>query len=51
VLLGVMFIGITVLANHVVIAGRCSKRLFPKSPVLYGISPMYYITLAATTVI
>jgi amino acid transporter len=53
-LLAVMFIGITVLANHVhVIAGEDVKEtvISQIARSLYGISPMYYITLTATTII
>jgi amino acid transporter len=53
-LLGLMFIGITVLANHVhVVAGEDVQEtvISQIARALYGISPMYYITLAATTVI
>ena len=51
-LLGVMFIGITVLANQVhVIAGENVQEtvISQIARSLYGISPLYYITLAATT--
>ena len=54
-LLGVMFIGITVLANHVhVIAGENINEtvISQIARALYGgISPLYYVTMAATTVI
>ncbi len=53
-LLGVMFIGITVLANQVhVVAGEGMKEtvISQIARTLYGIGPMYYVTLAATTVI
>ncbi|MCB0024599.1 MAG: APC family permease [Caldilinea sp.] len=53
-LLGVMFIGITVLANHVqVVAGEGMQEtvISQIARTLYGTSPLYYVTLAATTVI
>ena len=53
-LLGVMFIGITVLANRVhVVAGEGVQEtvISQIARTLYGTSPLYYITLAATTVI
>ena len=53
-LLAVMFIGITVLANQVhVIAGEHVKEtvISQIARSLYGLSPMYYITLTATTII
>ena len=53
-LLGVMFIGITVLANQVhVSAGEMVTEtvISQIARTLYGTSPLYYITLAATTVI
>ncbi len=53
-LLAVMFIGITVLANQVhVIAGENVKEtvISQIARSLYGMSPLYYVTLAATTVI
>jgi hypothetical protein len=53
-LLGVMFIGITVLANrvHVVAGEEITETVISQiARSLYGVSPMYYITLAATTVI
>ena len=54
VLLGIMFIGITVLANQVhVVAGEGVQEtvISQIARTLYGVSPLYYITLAATTVI
>ncbi len=54
VLLGIMFIGITVLANNIqVVAGEEIKEtvISQIARTLYGISPAYYITLGATTVI
>jgi amino acid transporter len=54
VLLGIMFIGITVLANRVhVVAGEGMQEtvISQIARSLYGLGPMYYITLAATTVI
>jgi amino acid transporter len=53
-LLGVMFIGITVLANRVhVVAGEGIQEtvISQIARSLYGLSPIYYITMAATTVI
>lgn len=53
-LLAVMFIGITVLANQVqVVAGEGIKEtvISQIARSLYGISPLYYITLGATAVI
>ena len=53
-LLGVMFIGITVLANqvHVVAGENIQETVISQiARALYGLSPMYYLTLAATTVI
>jgi len=53
-LLGVMFIGITVLANHIqVVAGEGMQEtvISQIARTLYGTSPLYYVTLAATTVI
>ena len=53
-LLGTMFIGITVLANHVqVVAGEGMQEtvISQIARTLYGTSPLYYVTLAATTVI
>ena len=53
-LLAVMFIGITMLANQVhVIAGENVKEtvISQIARSLYGLSPMYYITLTATTII
>ena len=53
-LLGVMFIGITVLANQVhVVAGEGMQEtvISQIARTLYGVSPLYYITIAATTVI
>jgi amino acid transporter len=53
-LLAVMFIGITVLANNVhVIAGENVKEtvISQIARSLYGLSPLYYITLGATTII
>jgi amino acid transporter len=53
-LLGIMFIGITVLANRVhVVAGEGIQEtvISQIARSLYGLGPMYYITLAATTVI
>ncbi len=54
-LLAVMFIGITVLANHVhVIAGENVQEtvISQIARALYGgISPLYYVTLTATTII
>lgn len=53
-LLGAMFIGITVLANHVqVVAGEGMQEtvISQIARTLYGTSPLYYGTLAATTVI
>jgi hypothetical protein len=54
VLLGAMFVGITLLANHVhVVAGEGMQEtvISQIARSLYGVSPLYYITLAATTVI
>lgn len=53
-LLGVMFIGITILANHIhVVAGEGMQEtvISQIARTLYGTSPLYYVTLAATTVI
>ncbi len=53
-LLAVMFIGITMLANQVhVIAGENVKEtvISQIARSLYGLSPMYYVTLTATTII
>ena len=53
-LLGVMFIGITFLANWVhVVAGEGMQEtvISQIARTLYGTSPLYYITLAATMVI
>ena len=53
-ILGVMFIGITVLANHVQVYASETMQETVISQIartLYGTSPLYYITLAATTVI
>jgi amino acid transporter len=53
-LLGVMFIGITVLANRVdVRAGEMVQEtvISQIARTVYGIGPMYYITMIATTVI
>jgi len=53
-LLGTMFIGITVLANHIqVVAGEGMQEtvISQIARTLYGTSPLYYVTLAATTVI
>jgi amino acid transporter len=54
-LLGVMFIGITVLANrvHVIAGENVNETVISQiARSLYGgISPLYYVTMAATTVI
>ena len=53
-LLAVMFIGITVLANQVqVVAGEGMQEtvISQIARTLYGVGPLYYITLAATTII
>jgi len=53
-LLGVMFVGITVLANQIhVVAGESVKEtvISQLARTVYGAGPLYYITLAATTVI
>jgi hypothetical protein len=53
-LLAVMFIGITVLANQVhVIAGENVQEtvISQIARSLYGLSPLYYITMVATTII
>jgi hypothetical protein len=53
-LLGVMFIGITILANRVdVHAGEEVQEtvISQIARTIYGIGPMYYITMTATTVI
>ncbi len=53
-LLAVMFIGITVLAHEVqVVAGENIKEtvISQIARSLYGLSPLYYITMIATTVI
>ncbi len=53
-LLAVMFIGITVLANQVhVIAGENVQEtvISQIARSLYGIGPLYYVTLTATTII
>lgn len=53
-LLGTMFIGITILANQVhVVAGEGLQEtvISQIARTLYGVGPLYYITLAATTVI
>ena len=52
--LGIMFIGITVLANsvHVVASETMQETVISQiARTLYGTSPLYYVTLAATTVI
>ncbi len=53
-LLAVMFIGITVLANqvHVVAGENVNETVISQiARSLYGLSPMYYVTLTATTII
>ena len=53
-ILGVMFIGITTLANHIrVVAGEGIKEtvISQIARTVYGTTPLYYLTLAATTVI
>jgi amino acid transporter len=53
-LLAVMFIGITVLANqvHVVAGENVQETVISQiARSLYGVSPIYYITMAATTII
>lgn len=54
VLLGIMFIGITVLANQVqVVAGEGMKEtvISQIARTIYGLGPLYYLTLATTMVI
>jgi amino acid transporter len=53
-LLAVMFIGITLLANqvHVIAGENVNETVISQiARSLYGLSPMYYITLTATTII
>jgi amino acid transporter len=53
-LLAVMFIGITVLANqvHVIAGENVNETVISQiARSLYGLSPMYYVTLTATTII
>ncbi len=53
-LLGVMFIGITVLANqiHIVMAESVKETVISQiARTVYGTTPLYYTTLAATTII
>jgi len=53
-LLGVLFIGITLLANQIhVVAGESVKEtvISQIARTVYGTTPLYYITLMATTII
>jgi amino acid transporter len=53
-LLGIMFIGITVLANrvHVFASETMQETVISQlARTIFGLNPLYYITLAATTVI
>lgn len=53
-LLGVMFIGITTLANRVqafAFDGMRETIISQLARTVYGVTPLYYLTLAATTII